>query len=366
MGEPRFPERGVPPMPESRRARIAFVGCGAHATSYLYPQIPLVPEIDLVAVCDIVRDKAEQNARHFGARRVYTDMEQMLAGEELDGVFVVGPAPQQYALAPAALRRGLPVYVEKPPANTSREAGELAELAERHGTWGQVGFMKAFADVYVIAQEIIARPEFGPVHLVRCKFGQGAYPQIWGIDSAERAFLIGQCVHLFDLVRRFGGDVIAVQSMFRRVTDTNFAYAINLQFASGAVGQLDLNSLNVRAPFRDIIEILEVIGLETHVTCEDMLRVRHVPREDWTKATPHAGRYEQVFEPSWTGIGHSHRTFGYTGEVRHFARRCLGLAAGGPDLWDGYESLRLAEAVYESAHGGGVVRIAPRAGAAAG
>ena len=348
-------------MAEARRARLAFVGCGAHATAYLYPQIPLVPEIELVAVCDIVREKAERNARSFGASRVYTDMEEMLTREELDGVFVVGPAPQQYALAPAALRRALPVFVEKPPANRSEEAHELATLAESCGTWGQVGFMKPFADVYVIAREIVGRPEFGPVHLVRCKFGQGGYPRIWGIDSAERAMLIGQCVHLFDLVRRFGGDVAAVQAMFRRVTETNFAYAVNLEFRSGALGQLDLNSLNVRAPFRDIIEVLEIVGLETHVTCEDMLRVRYQPREDWTSATPHAGRYEQVLDPSWTGIGHSHRTFGYTGEVRHFARRCLGLAAGGPDLWDGYEALRLAEAVYEAAHGGGTVRIPPRA-----
>lgn len=344
-------------MPEPRQARLAFVGCGAHATGWLFPQVPRVPECDLVAVCDILRTKAERNARHFGAHRVYTDMEQMLANEELDGVFVIGPAPQQASLAPAVLRRGLPVFVEKPPAVTAAEARELAELARAHGTWGQVGFMKAFADVYTIAREIITRPEFGPVHFVRCKFGQGPYPRIWGIDSAERSMLIGQCVHIFDLVRRFGGDVVAVQAMFHGADDTHFAYGVNLEFASGAIGQLDLNSLESRAAFRDITEILEVVGLEAHVTCEDMLRVRYQPRQDWTPAAPHAGRYEQTFNPSWNGIPHSHQTFGYTGEVRHFARRCLGLESGGPDLWDGYKALQMAEGVYASAHGGGVVRL---------
>ena len=129
-------------MPEQRQARLAFIGCGSFATASIFPNIPLVPQIDLVAVCDIDRAKAERNARNYGARRAYTDMEEMLDREKPDGVFVIGPAPQQYQLAPHVLRRGIPVYVEKPSANTSAQAKELAELAEKHGTWGQVGFMK--------------------------------------------------------------------------------------------------------------------------------------------------------------------------------------------------------------------------------
>jgi myo-inositol 2-dehydrogenase / D-chiro-inositol 1-dehydrogenase len=344
-------------MTEQRRARLAFIGCGSFATSRIFPQIPSIPEIDLVAVCDLVREKAERNARNFGARRVYDDMEQMLNAEELDGVFCIGPAPQQYEIAPKVLRRGLPVYVEKPSAVTAAQAREMAEIATAHGVWGQVGFMKRFADVYVIAKEVLGRPEFGDVHVVKCKFGQGAYPRLWGIDSAKRAMLIGQLVHIFDLVRYFGGDVRAVHAMFRPVTEGNFAWVVNLRFASGAIGQLDINSLDTKSAFRDIIEELEVIGLNTHVTCEDMLRVRYQPQEDWSKAVPHAGRFEYAFNPSWTGVGNSLKMFGYQGEVQHFARRCLGLVQSGPDLWDSYHALQIGEAIYESAESGRVVEI---------
>ena len=344
-------------MSDAAQARLAFIGCGSFATHAIFPQVAQVPEIDLVAVCDIVREKAERNARNFGARRVYTDLHEMLDAEELDGVFVIGPAPQQYELAPEVLGRGIPVYVEKPSANTSAEARELAELAEANGTWGQVGFMKRFADAYTIAKEIVGREEFGPIHLIKCKFGQGPYPQIWGIDSAKRAMLIGQLVHIFDLIRFFGGDVAEVNAFFHQATDTQFAYAVNLRFASGALGQLDVNSLEDRSGFRDITEILEVIGLETHVVCEDKLGVRYQPRADGTTATPHTGRYQHVWRPGWTGIANRGVTFGYAGEVRHFARRCLGLAEGGPDLWDSTHALRIGEAVYESAHGAGTVAI---------
>ncbi len=346
-------------MPEQRQAKLAFLGCGAFATASIFPSICLVPQIDLVAVCDIDRAKAERNARNFGARRVYTDLDEMLDKETLDGVFVIGPAPQQYQLAPRVLTRGIPVYVEKPSANTSAEAKELAELAEKHGTWGQVGFMKRFADVYLMAKEILAREEFGPLHMVKAKFAQGPYPRIWGIDSAKRAMLIGQLCHIFDLVRFFGGDVKTVQALYHEATPTQFAYLVNLEFHSGAVGQMDVNSLesSTAAPFRDIYEELQVVGFECNVVCEEMMRLKYQPRESFSTAVPRAGRYLHSFEPTWTTMARSAMNFGYTGEVAHFARRCLGEVQGGPDLWDSYRSLQIGEAVYDSSHGAGVVAI---------
>jgi predicted dehydrogenase len=341
-----------------RYARLAFIGCGSFATGTISPNIHLVPQIDLVAVCDIDRAKAERNARNFGARRVYVDMEEMLDKEALDGVFVIGPAPQQYELAPRVLRRGIPVYVEKPSAVTSGQAKELAELAEAQGTWGQVGFMKRFANVYVMAKEIVGRPEFGPLHVVKCTFAQGPYPQAWGIDSAKRAMLVGQLCHIFDLVRFFAGDPRLVHAFYHEATPTQFAFEVNVVFRSGAVGQLDLNSLACKQPFRDVVEELQLVGLETHIVCEDMLTLRWQDREDFLKSQPRAGRYLHTFSPAWTGgIGRSAKTLGYLGEVEHFANRCLGEAEGGPDLWDSYKSLLFGEAVYDSAHGGGVVNV---------
>lgn len=344
-------------MTEARQAKLAFIGCGAFATASLFPNIHQVPEIDLVAVCDIDREKAERNARNFGARRVYNDLEEMLDKETLDGVFVIGPAPLQYELAPHVLRRGIPVYVEKPSANTSAQATELAQLAQAHGTWGQCGFMKRFADVYLMAKDIISRPEFGPLHKINARFAQGPYPQIWGIDSAKRSMLIGQLCHIFDLIRFFGGDVQAVSALYHEVTPTQFAYAVNVQYKSGAIGQLDVNSIEHKLGFRDINEVLHISGLETWVECRDMLHLTWQTREDFTTAAPHAGRYVHEFQPTWTGISNTRKTFGYLGEVRHFALRCLGQVEGGPDLWDSAESLRIGEAIYDSAFGGGLVTV---------
>ncbi|MGI6611092.1 MAG: Gfo/Idh/MocA family protein [Limnochordia bacterium] len=344
-------------MSEMRKARLAFIGCGGFATASIFPNLHRIPEIDLAAVCDIDRSKAERNARNFGARSVYTDLEEMLDKEKLDGVFVIGPAPQQYRLAPHVIRRGIPVYVEKPSANTAAEAKELAELADAHGVWGQVGFMKRFAGVYTMAKEIVSRETFGPLHMVKAKFAQGPYPQIWGMDSPHRSMLVGQLCHVFDLIRFFGGDVKTVQALFHGVTPTQFAYLVNMRFESGAVGQLDLNGLECQQGFRDIIEILQLVGLGTHVMCEDMLYLKWQDREDFAQAIPYTGRYVHTFRPTASTAGAGRRMLGYELEVAHFARRCLGLVEGGPDLWDSYRSLQIGEAIYASAHENRIVEI---------
>jgi len=75
------------------------------------------------------------------------------------------------------------------------------------------------------------------------------------------------------------------------------------------------------------------------------------------KATPHTGSYAHTWTPTWTGLGNSLSAFGYTGEVKHFAQRCLGNVHDGPNLWDSYHALKIGEAIYDSAHGAGLVEL---------
>jgi predicted dehydrogenase len=348
-------------MAEREQARLAFVGCGGFATASILPCIHQIPEIDLVAVCDVVQARADKAARNFGARKAYTDSDLMLDREELDGVFCIGPAPQQYELAPHVLRRGLPVYVEKPSANTSAEAGEMAELADANGVFGQCGFMKRFSVAYRVAKEILAKDTFGPLRLLTIRFGQGAYPRIWGIDSYHRAFLIGQCVHLMDLARHFGGHVSEVSALFNEGGTDRCAYLANVKFAGGAIGQLNLNCYTSEQAFRDIQERCELYGTNQSVFVDNMRNVRYLPPEDLTTAVPGGGPFPVSLEPSWSNTIEGRAMYGYLHEVRHFALRCIGKVEGGPDLWDSFEALRLGEAIYTSAHEGKPVSIPARA-----
>ncbi len=52
----------------------------------------------------------------------------------------------------------------------------------------------------------------------------------------------------------------------------------------------------------------------------------------------------------WAAGGHYQR--GYWGELSRFARACLGMEQPSPDLQDGVQSIRLIEAMLESASSG--------------
>jgi len=59
------------------KVRFGVIGAGGQCTQSLMPAIPFLKEIELVAVCDLQSELAERNARNFGARSVYTDIDEM-------------------------------------------------------------------------------------------------------------------------------------------------------------------------------------------------------------------------------------------------------------------------------------------------
>src|ERR671933_816622 len=71
-----------------RRIRAGIVGCGEHAMRNILPALQYAP-VDLVAACDLDRERAEVVGRQFGAQRTYTDFVEMIQREELDAVYMV-------------------------------------------------------------------------------------------------------------------------------------------------------------------------------------------------------------------------------------------------------------------------------------
>ena len=99
--------------------RIAFIGCGV-MSSQLQRCIPMISEFNFIATCDLVEERAQSNARNFGALRHYTNYDEMLRNEDLNAVAVVGrPEDKLHRdIGIECLERGYHIYIEKPPATT--------------------------------------------------------------------------------------------------------------------------------------------------------------------------------------------------------------------------------------------------------
>jgi len=341
----------------SRQARIGFVGAGSHATSQLYPSLTQAPSARLVAVCDLEAARAERNAKRFGADRWYTDAATMLDKEELDGVCICGPPDMHLEVGMEVLGHKLPVFVEKPSARTSKQAQKLADAARRAGVWGMVAFMKRHAPGYLLAKDVIAAAAFGGLRQLHLQFTQGPYPDLWGFEAAQ-AFLVGQVVHMFDLTRFIGGDVAQVHARLHMVTKHQFGYAISIQFVSGAVGTLMLNTLDHGLPWRDITERLHVSGVSESLVVESMHFVTHYSATDWRPENRQQfGIPLRAWHPNFISIISGKGLAGYEGELEHFAQSLLAKKPASASLQDGVEALRLGEAVWKSAQTGRPVSL---------
>jgi predicted dehydrogenase len=124
-----------------------------------------LPEAELVAVCDVVEERAAQAADRLGVPGYAgTDFRQMLAQHpDLDGVAIT--TSDQYHLEPvlAALDAGIPVCVEKPLATTVAEGQRMVDRAESTGVMLMVGHTLRFQPQFIEMRQAVRGGRIGRV-----------------------------------------------------------------------------------------------------------------------------------------------------------------------------------------------------------
>jgi predicted dehydrogenase len=247
--------------------KVAVIGLGniGRTHSRVYKANPLA---ELVAVCDINRQRADAAAKEFGVPAYY-DAEEMLRAERIDMVSVatagVENGGDHYLPTMQALAAGKHVLVEKPISNNLREAKEMVAEARQRGLCLAVDLNHRFTPATRLAKEKITSGALGTVLFVNMN--------LWirnPKDEPEYFHLRALHSHSVDVMRHLAGDVARVQAFFfkgpGRASWSNAS--INMQFASGAVGHLT-GSYDMHGPDRHSIERTEVGGTRGRVVIDN-------------------------------------------------------------------------------------------------
>lgn len=170
----RFNFRGQ--LVDEKEIRAGFIGCGSHSSRNIYPTFQFAP-VNLVATCDFSKEKAQAFAAKFGAQSAYSDYRKMLEKEDLDAVFIVtgydkNGRPTYPDIAMDCIRAGCHVWMEKPPAATCAELGQVKELAEKNCKNVLVGMKKMFFPANEKAKELMSTDDFGETSLVMLQYPQ--------------------------------------------------------------------------------------------------------------------------------------------------------------------------------------------------
>ncbi|MDW8107682.1 MAG: Gfo/Idh/MocA family oxidoreductase [Armatimonadota bacterium] len=113
--------------------RVGVVGCGNISPVYLRVA-QRFPEIEVVAVADTIRERAEARAQEFGVPHVL-EVEELLHHPEVEIVLNLTPPKFHAPINRAALLAGKHVYSEKPFGINRAEAAEVLQIAQERGLY---------------------------------------------------------------------------------------------------------------------------------------------------------------------------------------------------------------------------------------
>lgn len=196
------------------KIRVGVIGTGAIAKYRHLPEYSVRDDVEIVALCDIIKEKAVKNGKKFGVDRLYTDYKEMIQNEKLDAVSVCLPNYLHAEVTLYALNHGLHVLVEKPMATSLKEADEMIKTAKKQNLVLMVGQNQRLAPMHVLAKKIIDSGMLGKVNTFRTVFGHSG-PESWSGDARwffdkEKAFagsLADLGVHKVDLIQFLLDDI---------------------------------------------------------------------------------------------------------------------------------------------------------------
>jgi myo-inositol 2-dehydrogenase/D-chiro-inositol 1-dehydrogenase len=211
--------------------RIGLIGLGRIGALHA-ETLSELDEVSSLAVTDVSPDAVAAVARRHPVEAM-ADVSSLLSSG-VDGVVIAAATASHPELVLAAVKRGLPVFCEKPLAATAVEAIGLRAQLAGVDVPVQIGFPRRFDAGFRAAREAVASGELGWVHTVRSTTLDPAPPPAAYIAGSGGIFR--DCsVHDFDAIRWVTGrevtEVYAVgsnrgASFFAEVGDVDTASAI--------------------------------------------------------------------------------------------------------------------------------------------
>lgn len=257
---------------EQRLLRLGVLGCGPIAQMAHFDACRKARNAELQAICDVADDLREKMAAIHEPRAAYRNYDEMLADQEVEAV-LIGVADQFHVpLAMKALAASKHVFVEKPLGVSIEECEQLREQVRASGLIFQVGNNRRFDPGIAFAQRFIAG-ELGEMLALKAWYcdsthrytmtdnlqpivqqsAQACRPAGNPKADRRRYFLLTHASHLVDTARFLGGEIVSVRARLSERCDA-FTWFIEIEYASGAPGHLDL-TIPVRGDFEEGFQI---------------------------------------------------------------------------------------------------------------
>jgi len=256
---------------------VGIVGMGGignnHARCYEQNKYTKV-----VAVCDIIKERADRAAERFGVPAFYSVKKLLAGGIELDACSMTTGGKENggdhYKPTMELLGAGIPVLGEKPISNEIAKAKRMVALAKKKRIRYAVNLNHRFTPAAVRAKQWQDQGRLGQLNIINMTMWINNQN-----ESSPHFHMRALHPHSIDVMRYFGGDVAQVQAFFRKGKGRKIWSNVqaNMLFANGIVGHLT-GSYDAGGSYG--LETCELVGSKGRVVINEACeRLTFYPRE---------------------------------------------------------------------------------------
>jgi predicted dehydrogenase len=235
------------------KIRTAVIGVG-YLGKFHAEKFQLLPNSELVAVCDIHEERCQVIAKQHNVEAVF-DFKDLLG--RVDAVSIAVPTSLHFPIASFFLENGVHVLLEKPIASTVREAQIMIDLANLKNLVFQIGHLERFNTVLVALDTILDNP----------RFIESTRLSPFKPRGTDVNVVLDLMIHDIDIIQRIVGSPINnIHANGASVLSSHIDIAnVRLQFENGCVANVTASrvSFNVERKLR-IFQHDAFISLDLH------------------------------------------------------------------------------------------------------
>ena len=186
-----------------KKLNIAIVGLGNRGKHCFTNLIKERSDCRIAALCDVNIHRAKQVAATLDAPAVYTDLNEMIAKEQLDGIVITTPDEFHEECAVTALKNNINVIIDKPLATTVAGCRNIINAVKDSGKIAMIGFNMRHNPLLVKLKQLIDNDVLGRIIMIENSEyydGGRTYMARWnGKKSSSGGLWIHKGCHDFDM-----------------------------------------------------------------------------------------------------------------------------------------------------------------------
>ncbi len=169
------------------KIKVGVIGCGGIANGKHMPSIKSLGDVEIVAFCDIIKEKAEDAKKNFGTEdaKVYTDYKELLKDDSIVAVHVCTPNRSHSFITVDALHAGKHVICEKPMAINAAEAKKMVDAAKETGKILTIGYQNRYRADSAYLKRACENDYLGEIYYAKALALRRRAVPTWGVFLNE-------------------------------------------------------------------------------------------------------------------------------------------------------------------------------------